>query len=354
LEAIGLDTASPTTDPELLVKRFAPSGRVTIAEVAEAAQVSKTTVSHVLSGNRPVATPTRTRVEEAVRELGYRPDGLARSLRTRKTQTVALLIPDITNPFYPLVARGLEDGTGGSYRTFICNTDGEPELEKEFLEEVADRRADGVVLDSFGLSREEIAGFVPESTAVVRIGTTVVNDPGYDTVHADDEIGAFEATTHLLNRGHRRVAMIQGPRGAGGERNKGYLRALKHAGLAPEPQLIATSDWTRAGGSRVATEMLERKDSPSAIFCANDLMALGVMDTCFRMNKNMPDDVAVVGFDDVEAAAVVSPPLTTVSNPAYETGLLAGVLLRDRMHGDFKGPARTVTLPCSLIPRETS
>jgi LacI family transcriptional regulator len=336
------------------VKRFAPQPRVTIADVARIADVSKTTVSHVLSGKRPVAVSTRARVESAIQELGYRPDGLARSLRMQRTHMVALLIPDITNPYYPLVARGLEDGMDGGYRTFICNSDGRPEREHEFLEEVADRRADGIVLDSFRMQAHEIDAIVPSATSVVRIGTTVIDDPGFDTVHADDERGAYRATTHLLARRHRRIAMIQGPPGAGGKRNDGYTRALEAARLPIDAHLVVTGEWTRAGGAAAARRLLELADPPTAIFCANDMMALGALHALRLAGVVVPGDVAVIGFDDIEAAAMVSPPLSTVSNPAYETGLLAGVLLRERMTGQYRGAPRTVTLPCRLVQRATT
>jgi LacI family transcriptional regulator len=336
------------------VKRFALPERVTIADVARHADVSKTTVSHVLSGKRPVAVPTRARVEEAIRELGYRPDGLARSLRTRRTHMVALMIPDITNPYYPLLARGLEDGMDGRYRTVICNTDGDPEREQEYLEEVADRRPDGIVLDSFTMTPERIGAVVTAPTPVVRIGTTVLDDPGFDTVHADDERGAFEATMHLLRGGHRRIAMIQGPRGAGGKRNEGYVRALDAYGAPVDPDLVATGEWTRPGGARAAGRLMGLSEPPSAIFCANDLMALGAMDTARSLGADVPHALAIIGFDDIEAAAMVSPALTTVSNPAYETGLLAGVLLRERMTARYRGEPRTVTLPCRLVRRATA
>lgn len=336
------------------MKRFAPSQRVTIADVARVADVSKTTVSHVLSGKRPVATPTRARVETAIRELGYRPDGLARSLRTRRTHMVALVIPDITNPYYPLLARGLEDGMDGGYRTFICNSDGHSEREHDFLEEVADRRADGIVLDSFTVGSEWISAVVPAGTSIVRIGTTVIDDPGYDTVHADDEHGAYRATKHLMNKGHRRVAMIQGPPGAGGKRNEGYLRALDEGGAPIDPALVVSGEWTRLGGAAAGRRLLGLSDPPTAIFCANDLMALGAMDAARELGMEVPRDVALVGFDDIEAAAMVSPALTTVSNLAYETGLMAGVMLRERMTGRFRGAPRTVTLPCRLVERATT
>jgi LacI family transcriptional regulator len=336
------------------VKRFAPLRRVTIADVASRAEVSKTTVSHVLSGNRPVAGETQARVEEAIRELGYRPDGLARSLRTKQTHLVALVIPDIINPYYPLVARGLEDGMDGGYRTFICNSDGHSEREREFLEEVGDRRADGVVLDSFTLKAAMLDAILPAGMPIVRIGTTVIDDPGHDTVHADDERGAFGAAAHLLDRGHRRVAMIQGPPGAGGNRNKGFLRALDDAGAEVDPELIVSGDWTRAGGREAALRLLRLATPPTAIFCANDLMALGALDAARELGVDVPHELALVGFDDIEASAMVSPALTTMSNPAYETGLLAGVLLRERLSGRYRGPPRTVTLPCQIVQRSTT
>jgi LacI family transcriptional regulator, galactose operon repressor len=337
------------------VNRFAsPPARVTIAEVAQAASVSKTTVSHVLSGKRPVAGSTRMRVEAAIQELGYRPNGLARSLRTRRTHMVALMIPDITNPYYPLLARGLENGLDGAYRTFICNTDGDPPREREFLEEVSDRGADGILLDTFLLDPDMIQAIVPPSTPVVRIGTTVIDDPGFDTVHADDQGGAFAATRHLLDEGHTRVAMIQGPPGAGGTRNRGYVLALEAAGAPLHPDLMVSGGWTRSGGADAARRLLETPDPPTGMFCANDLMALGAMDAARKRGMKVPQDLALVGYDDIEAAAMVSPPLTTVSNPAYETGLLAGILLKERMTGSYRGPIRTVTLPCRLVVRATA
>jgi LacI family transcriptional regulator len=336
------------------MNRFAPHLRITIDDVARHAGVSKTTVSHVLSSKRPVSTVTRARVEEAIRELGYRPDGVARSLRTRTTHTVALIIPDITNPYYPAVARGLEDGLGGStYRSFICNTDRHPEREAEFLEDVCDRGVDGIVLDSFTLSGERLAELVPPGVPLVRIGTTVIDDPGFDTVHADDEQGAFDATLHLIRRPSRRVAMVQGPPGAGGRRNEGFLRALRSEGVAGS-ELVLSGEWTRDGGAAAMRRLLALPDPPKAVFCANDLMAFGVLDAAREAGLAIPGDLAVAGFDDIEAAAMTHPPLTTVSNPAYETGLLAGTLLKERMRGAGLGPPRTVTLPCQLIRRATA
>jgi LacI family transcriptional regulator len=339
----------------LVVNRFAPLPRITIADVARHAGVSKTTVSHALSGKRPVSAATRARVEEAIQELGYRPDGMARSLRTRTSHMVALIIPDITNPYYPVLARGLEDGLGeATYRSLICNTDRHSEREVEFLEDVCDRGVDGIVLDSFTLTGERLVELLPHAVPLVRIGTTVIDDPGFDTVHADDERGAFDATIHLIRRPSRRVAMIQGPPGAGGRRNEGYVRALVSAGLPVDPELVVPGQWTRHGGAVAMRRLLALPDPPQAVFCANDLMAFGVLDAAREAGLDVPGDLAVAGFDDIEAAAMIHPSLTTVSNPAYETGLLAGVLLKERMLGVNTDEPRTVTLPCRLIHRATA
>src|SRR2546426_7075227 len=218
---------------------IALGSRVTIGDVAFLAKVSKTTVSHVLSGNRPVSKGTKERVEEAIRALGYRPHRVARSLRTKTSHLVALVIPDIANPFYPVVARGVEDGLAGAgYRAIICNTDRHPEREVEFLQEMADRGADGIVLDSYTLTAERIASVIPPTIPVMRIGPSMPGERGYDTVHADDEHGARDATEHLLRGSGSRTAMIQGPPGAGSLRNAGYFHALADAHVPVDPTLV--------------------------------------------------------------------------------------------------------------------
>ena len=337
------------------VNRFAPTRRVTIADVAQHAGVSKTTVSHVISGNRPVSSGTRARVETAIAELGYRPDGIARSLRTRRTHMVALIIPDITNPFYPILARGLEralDGRG--YRAFICNSDGETERELDFLAEVCDRRVDGIVIDSFHLTARDVEDITRNEIPVVWVGDAAPTHPALDSVRSDDEHGAFEATTHLISRGHRSIAIVDGPEGSGTARRDGYLRALSQAGIARAPELAVRCDWTRAGGAGALDGLLSAASPPTAVFCSNDLSAIGAIDAARDRGLDVPGDLAIVGFDDIEEAAMTTPPLTTVRNPAFETGETAGTLLADRMSNAFDGAARTIRLAAPLIVRASS
>ena len=326
--------------------------------MATRAHVSKTTVSHVLSGKRPVAPATRVRVNAAIAELGYRPDGLARSLRTRRSHMVALVIPDITNPFYPVLARGLEDGMqGGGYRTFICNSDGRLEFEEEFLHEAVDRGVDGIVMDSFSMRSDRLSARVRNGVSVVRVGTTAIDDPGFDAVHANDRRGAVDAVRHLIGRGCRRVAMIQGPAGAGRKRNEGYLQALDEAGIPHDPELVVSGEWTREGGEMAALRLLELEDPPTAIFCANDLLALGVLQAMYAAGITVPDDLAIVGYDDIEFAAAAAVPLTSVRQPAVTMGALAAELLLEETEaetGTKRHEHRRVVLQPELVVRRSS
>ncbi len=329
-------------------------GRVTIAQVARRAGVSPTTVSHVLSGKRLVGETTKGTVQEAIRELGYRPNNIARSLRTNRSKMVAVVVPDIANPFYAVLTRGLADSVDGpGYGTYVCNTDGMVERENTFLEDVLDRGVDGVVMASVNVAGRGSAGPAAWGTSVVCVGG-VFDHPQADLVAADDEVGSHEAASYLLERGAQRVAMIQGPSESGTARDEGYKRALAEAGRAFEPSLMVRGDWTRQGGQRAMRTLMSRTERPDGVFCANDLTAIGAVDVVHELGLSIPGDVALVGFDDVDAATVVSPKLTTVRNPAYEIGRTAGELLLGRMLGRYTDEGRRVILPCPLIRRESA
>jgi LacI family transcriptional regulator len=332
---------------------MARNSRTTIAEVAELAGVSRTTVSHVLSGNRPVAATTRERVERTIDELGFRPNGLARSLRIQRSDTIALIIPDITNPYYPVLARGLDDAMSGRYRTYICNTDAVRDRELEFVADVSDRHVDGVVIVPFQIGASDLSHFLDLGMPIVCLGGRV-EDPRVDVVLTDDEHGAFEATRHLIRRGHTRIGMIRGAEGTDLQRFTGYRRGLDTARIGFDTALTAIGDWTRPGGSRAMRTLLSLPVPPTAVFSANDLMAIGAVDAAREAALTIPGDVAVVGYDDIEAAALGSPPLTTVVNPAYEAGRAAGRLLAERMTGGYSGERREVVLRSRLVERGSS
>jgi LacI family transcriptional regulator len=331
----------------------ARGGRVTIGEVAELAGVSPTTVSHVFSGKRAVSSATRERVLEIVQTLGYRPNNVARNLRTRQSRMIAVIVPDITNPFYSVLTRGLADAmSGADYGTFVCNTDGDVTREQRFVEDVLDRGVDGVVMAAVNVSPEAIVALADLGPPFVCMGTDVQH-PHVDRIWADDIAGAREATAHLLTDGTHRVGMIQGPDDSGG-RGEGYRDALAAAGVPYRPELVEHGNWTRQGGYAAMRRLLSQNPPPEAVFCANDLMAIGAMDAAREQGCSIPDDIRLVGFDDIEAATLVSPALTTVRNPSYETGRTAGDLLLSRLSGGHAGGQRSLVLPCELIVRASS
>jgi LacI family transcriptional regulator len=328
--------------------------RVTIAEVATFAGVSPTTVSHVLSGKRAVGAGTKVAVLEAIQQLGYRPNSVARSLRTRRSHMVAVIVPDITNPFYSTLIRGLADELDGSgYGTYVGNTDARPAREQAFLDDALDRGVDGMVFASTSVATRPEDGPAGTGTPVVCVGGAF-DHPSVDLVTPDDEVGSRVAVAHLVARGATRIAMIQGPAESGTARDHGYRHALTDAGLDFRDEFMVRGDWTRRGGRRAMQQLMMLPERPDAVFCANDLTAIGAMDVARDLGVSIPADVAIAGFDDIDAASMVHPTLTTVQNPGYDTGRGAGRLLVSRMTSAYTGAGRTVVLPCQLVVREST
>jgi len=327
---------------------------VTIVDVAHHAGVSITTVSHALSGKRRVAEATRTRIETSIRELGYRPNAFARGLRTERSHMVALIIPDITNPYYPTLARGMQDSLhAGGYQTLVGSTDGQREQELTFLTDSLQRRVDGIAFASFATSTRSLAPVLRANIPVVSIGDKIQHDD-VDCVRTDDAEGSRDATAYLIEKGYDPIGMIGGPPGIlpSDHRLEGHRAALRAAGVPFDPDLLAIGDFTRAGGAAAMRELLGRgPHPPRAVFCANDLMAIGAMDAAREAGHGVPRDIAVMGYDDIEAAALVTPDLTTVVNPADEMGRACGSLLLERMSGQPRDTRREVVIPHRLIAR---
>lgn len=335
---------------------------VTISDVARQAGVSQTTVSHALSGKRPVAPQTQARIAQVIKDLNFRPSALARSLRIQHTQTIALVIPDITNPFYPTLARGLQDTLiQKGYYVFICNTESALEQEITFLTEAISRRVDGIVLASHYDRSSILREFIDKKIPLVSLEYSI-NLSNVDTVSSDDYQGVKHAIEYLLKKGHRRIGMI----GSSQQhptyeiRKAGYRDALLAAGITYDETIVVQKDFTRNGGMEATQTLLKRfvgskqAQRPTAIFCANDMVAIGSMDAIREQNLSIPDDIAVVGYDDIEASALIHPALTTVLNPAYKIGQAIGELLLERMRGTYQGPSRHITIPYQFMQRESA
>jgi LacI family transcriptional regulator len=328
----------------------------TIVEVAQHAGVSITTVSHALSGKRRVAAATRARIEESIRELGYRPNAFARGLRTERSHMVALIIPDITNPYYPTLARAMQDALhAGGYQTLVGSTDGHRDQERSFLNDSLQRRVDGIAFASFETTARMLGSVLDADIPLVSIGTTI-RHRDVDCVRTDDVAGSLDATAYLIQKGYAPIGMIGGPPGMSpsDHRLEGYRTALGNAGIRCDPRIVATGDFTRAGGATAMGALLRGRVLPRAVFCANDLMAIGAMDAIRDASLRVPDDVAIVGYDDIEAASLVTPDLTTVVNPAYEMGRTCGRLLLERMTGRRDGTRVEVVVPHRLVPRASA
>ncbi|WP_329082946.1 substrate-binding domain-containing protein [Streptosporangium sp. NBC_01469] len=330
--------------------------RPSITRVAQLAGVSATTVSHALNGRRPVAEETRRRVLAAIDQLGYRPNVLARGLRTSRSQTIGLIIPDITNPFYPALARGLQDVLGpAGYDEIISNTDGDREMERAAIEQMIARQVDGLAFAVFHTHAEDLLPVIGAGIPVVRLGGRLVQ-AGVDVVHSDDEGGAAEATRYLLERGYRRIGFVCGPHAEGpaAERVAGYRSALLAAGADADPRLVAHTHFSRAGGSSGTARLLDLPDPPDAVLCANDIMAIGALDRAGERGLRVPADLAVMGFDDIEAASLVSPGLTTMANPAREIGQACARRLLERLRGGTAESSAETVIPARLVRRRSA
>ncbi|MBO1739417.1 LacI family DNA-binding transcriptional regulator [Leifsonia sp. TF02-11] len=329
---------------------------VTIQAVAAAAGVSKTTVSHVLSGNRPVSAETRRRVEKVMEDLGFTPNFFAQALNRNRSNSIALIAQDITNPFYPALARGLQAAVSSQDQVVMLFDAGADEggLTHAFVTDAIQRRADGVVVAVSDVD-DDIARLRDAGIPVVAVGSGASALP-IDWVTADDERIAADAVMHLHLLGHRRIATITGPltHTPGKPRHVGYLRAMQDLDLPVDPALIEHGEWTRESGFEAMRRLIALRDRPSAVFCANDLMAIGALDAAHQAGLSVPEDIAIIGVDDIDAAGLVRPALTTVRIPAEEIGRAAGELLLHRIAEGMTSTHRHVLVQHALIARESA
>jgi LacI family transcriptional regulator len=329
---------------------------VTMEDVAARAGVSAMTVSRVINNHHSVASATRTRVEQAIHELGYVPNTLARSLLQGRTRTIALIVGDISNPFFTQVARGVEDvAQRNGYAVMIGNSDESTAKERRYVEAMLGNRIDGLLIAPAGNDSAQTLKFLN------RRGTTVVLiDRDYEGTHADivmgDSVGgARMLTEHLVKLGHRRIAIITGPLdlSTARDRLRGYEEVLGEHGIALDPSLIVQSTYKRDGGRDAARRLLALPPEarPSAVVAGNNFLGVGVIEALREAAVRVPDDMAVVCFDDIELASALTPFLTVVAQPARTFGTIAAQFLLDRLDGTDHPPRRKVVLPPELIVR---
>ncbi len=317
-----------------------------------AARVSAKTVSRVINNDSHVSRVTRARVQDVVARLGYRPNPLARGLATRKTRSVGLVIADINNPFFPEVVRGIEDqATPRGYHVILLDTDEDRSNEARSIEFLLAEHVDGLIVCG-SRAPGSILLDVARRLPLVLINRMLPGQVAW-TVMTDNYLGGHRATSHLLSLGHRRIGYLGGPAlsQASRQRLRGYRAALRDYGLPYDPRLIAAGRPEISGGRDVAARVIGMNEPPTALFAYDDLMAIGAVEEITRRGLRVPEDVAVVGFDDIELAKFATPPLTTVSQPKYQLGREATRLLLALLNEEHAPRRRTVVLPPTLIVR---
>lgn len=328
----------------------------TIRDVAQRAGVSTMTVSRVINNAGYVSPETRTRVQAAIAELGYVPNSLARSLRSKRTKTLALVLTDITNPFFTTLARGVEDvASDHGFNVIFCNTDESEREQEEYLTVLVQKQVDGVLLVPARSAPEPIAFLQQQGIAVVVLDRRV---PGVavDVIRGESECAAVHLTQLLLDLGHRRIAMLSGPVdvSTAQDRVAGYRRAYAAAGQNPPADLTFTDAYTVAGGRRMAGRALAVPARPTALFAANNFIAIGAFHVLREQGLQVPEDISLVAFDDLPPTIMLEPFLTVATQPADEMGRRATELLLARLQAKEPPSPQEIVLPTPVIRRRST
>lgn len=329
---------------------------VTIREVAARAGVSVATVSHVLNGTRKVAPETAARVRRAMEELGYQPNAIAQSLRKRTTYAIGILVSDVTNPFFALLVRGAEDAAlAAGYSVIVCNSDENPQKEEMYIQVLLRRRIDGMLI----VPTQDGTNPALKALAKRRVPFAFVDRraKGVEApaVLSDNVGGAYLATRHLLEKGHHRIGIVLGIPGATTtkERFAGYRQALREAGISWCKELVGWGGYRIEGGRQAAAQLLSLPSPPTAIFSTNNLMTVGVLQEVYHLGLRIPEDVAIVGFDDLEWAELANPPLTVVAQNPYEIGRCGLELLLSQLRRQ-KMVSEVIRVPVELKLRKST
>lgn len=331
------------------------AGRVTISDVAREAGVSLMTVSRVINDKGEISPSTRMLVLDVIERLGYRPSRIAQGLATQRTGTLGLVVPDIANPFFSDIARGAEDrARTAGYHILVCNADESPQRELSVLQSLEERRVDGLVLCSSRLPDDALRAALVYHPAVVLVNRRLEGALVGAVVLAD-EAGARTATQHLLQSGHKAIGFLSGPLSSysSRQRSKGYRAALVAAGLPYNPDWVRPCSYEVQGGRDTTRALLTDFPELTALFCYNDLVAIGALRVSADLGRRVPDDLAVVGFDDIPMAALVTPSLTTCRIPRYDLGSQAMSLLLEHIEG-CAGVCQEVVLHPELIIRASA
>lgn len=330
--------------------------KVTIKDIARLADVSIATVSKILNNkDHDIGEATRQKVLAIMEEKNYTPNAIARGLVTNKTNTLALIIPDITNPFFPEIARGMEDAASSNgYNVVLCNTDGKIEKEEEYIKLLISKRVDGIVFTASSFANFQHLQMLDKADIpYVLVDRWIEGMEDAPRVTVDNDEGGYIATKHLIENQYKKIAMISGPLSTTTAKSRyiGYTRAIKDSGRRIDSALIKEGSYKVESGYELANQLID--EGIDSIFAANDLIALGAIKAIKDRGLKVPEDIAVVGFDNIYIAQFTEPPLTTVHQPTYEMGSKACNILLDIMQKKDAIEKRIVIYP-TLVVRETT
>ena len=330
--------------------------RITIKDVAKEAGVSITTVSHVINETRYVDPGTKQRVVDAMDKLGYLPNSIARSLRSGKTKTIGLIVPDASNPFFAEVSRRIEDiGYKQDYSVILCNSDNNPAKQKKYIKTLLEKQVDGMVFIAAGGKPNDLLPFSENKIPVVVADRDVPLELA-DVVLLDNKKAGYNATKHLIDLGHTRIACISGPLELSPckQRIEGYKCALDEYGLPFREEYITSGEFNFKSGNSAMSQLLKCSSRPTAVFALNDMMAIGAVYAMNEIGVRVPEDISIVGFDDIELVSIMTPPITTIAQPVDEMAHWIMDLLMNRIHGTRKEGNRRIKLLAKLIIRKST
>jgi len=333
----------------------------TIKEVAQAAKVSVQTVSRVINNHPDVALETRKRVLAMIEKIGYHPSASARRLKYGRTYTIGFILPDISNPFFSNAIKAaynyIKNSEYSEYELLFYNTEGKPEWEKKALDLFIARQMEGIIIASSAseLIIDHIRNILEKRKIIIVAIDNKLGDLEIDFVTSDNYLGAYKLTSHLIDLGHENIAVITGPlnESSSKERLDGYIAALKDHGIFYDDKLVLVGDWTKPSGVSATEKLLEMKKRPTAIFGFNNSMSIGALTVLKALKIKVPQEIALVSFDDVENGDLLNPALTTTSTSWYELGRVSASLLLNRMASGNTNPVQVVKLPMELIIRES-
>lgn len=327
----------------------------TVADVAKRAGVSISTAARVLSGSGYAAEDTRKLVLDAARELGYVPNQIARSLRTRQTRTIGLLIGDVENSFYSVIARYVEaQAKDAGYHVVLCNSDDDPKIEREYLKLLEGMRIDALIVTPTAKNRRYLAELMEKDIVIVQVDRRVEGLDA-DAVLVDNESGAGSAVEHMIKAGHTRIGILTGDLDVptAGQRLAGYERALREHGIAVSSSLIKSGSFHREHAIEDATDLIRVRPNPTAIFAANNILAEAALIALEQEGLRVPRDVSVVAFDDVQWMSMVEPPISTVRQPVADLATSAAELALRRLREGRQERPSTVVFRTELVERSS-